>query len=96
MVVTTVQVHVKPEDINDFIEISRMNHLNSIKEPHNCRFDILQSTTDKSVFLLYEAYETAEDAAAHKTTTHYNTWRETVAPWMAEPRTGTPYTSICP
>ena len=46
--------------------------------------------------MLYEAYETAEGAAAHKQTEHYLTWRETVAPWMAQPRQGKPYNVIAP
>lgn len=96
MVVTTVAVHVKKEHIDDFIRASVKNHENSIKEPGNCRFDILQNPEDPAKFMLYEAYKTAEDAAAHKKTVHYEEWRDTVAPFMAEPRKGTPYTVIRP
>jgi (4S)-4-hydroxy-5-phosphonooxypentane-2,3-dione isomerase len=96
MVVTTVMVHVKSEFIQDFINASRENHLNSIKEAGNRRFDVIQSAEDSCRFLLYEAYETTEDAAAHKKTAHYEKWRDAVAPWMAEPRKGIPYISVCP
>ncbi|MGR9013192.1 MAG: putative quinol monooxygenase, partial [Gammaproteobacteria bacterium] len=47
-------------------------------------------------FILYEAYTTAEDAAAHKQTPHYLTWRDTVADWMAEPRQGIRYDGLFP
>jgi quinol monooxygenase YgiN len=33
---------------------------------------------------LIEVYRTAEAATAHKETQHYKTWRDTVAPMMAE------------
>jgi (4S)-4-hydroxy-5-phosphonooxypentane-2,3-dione isomerase len=96
MFVTTVIVNVKPEYINSFIEECRKNHLNSVKEAGNCRFDILQSTETASSFMLYEAYESVQAAAEHKKTAHYDEWRNAVAQMMAEPRKGIPYISICP
>jgi autoinducer 2-degrading protein len=96
MVVTCVHVRVKPEYIDRFIEATKINHENSIREPLNRRFDILQDPADPSKFILYEAYENEAGAAAHKQTEHYLTWRDTVAPWMAEPRQGIPYKAIAP
>ena len=60
------------------------------------RFDVLQDAGDDSKFVLYEAYENEQSAAAHKQTAHYLEWRETVADWMARPREGIKYTGICP
>jgi len=96
MIVTTVIVYVKPENVNDFIEASSKNHEASIKEPGNTRFDVLQCATEPARFLLYEAYESEEAAAAHKKTEHYLKWREEVAGWMAKPRQGISYKAICP
>lgn len=96
MIVTTVTVFVKPEFINEFIEATRKNHLHSVKEPGNMRFDVLQATGDPGRFLLYEAYETEEAAKAHKQTAHYLEWRETVAPMMAKPREGVPHRVVAP
>ena len=96
MTVTCVYVHVKEENIDDFIEASTRNHLGSVQEPGNLRFDVIQSADEPGKFLLYEAYESAEAAAAHKETAHYLKWKEAVAPWMAEPRKGVKYSSICP
>ena len=96
MIVTTVTVYVKPENIEDFIEASTENHESSIKEPGNMRFDVLQSMSDPTRFLLYEAYQSEEEAAAHKKTEHYLKWREAVAGWMAKARKGIPYRVICP
>jgi quinol monooxygenase YgiN len=96
MHVTIVHVHVKPEHVEAFIEASKHNHQQSIKEPGNLRFDILQLADDPSRFVLYEAYKSSADAAAHKQTNHYMTWRETVADWMAEPRQGISYNGLYP
>lgn len=94
MHVTLVHVHVKPEHVDEFINASLANAAESSKEPGNRRFDVMQSADDPCRFVLYEAYATAEDAAAHKDTPHYKTWRETVADWMAEPRQGVPYIGL--
>ena len=96
MIVTCVHVDVKPEHVEDFIQATTTNHQNSIAEPTNVRFDVLQSRDDPTKFLLYEAYESDEGAAAHKQTEHYLTWRNTVEPWMAKPRQGVSYTGIAP
>ncbi|MDX8402040.1 MAG: antibiotic biosynthesis monooxygenase [Mariprofundaceae bacterium] len=96
MHVTMVDVHVRPDRVDDFIEACRLNHEASVREPGNRRFDILQSADDPCRFALYEAYATAEDAAAHKQTAHYLQWRETVADMMAKPRRGIPYVGLFP
>ena len=96
MQVTIVHVHVKTEHIDDFVEATRLNHEASVQEPGNLRFDVLQSAGDPARFVLYEAYATKADVAAHKETPHYLTWRETVAEWMASPREGVPYNGLFP
>jgi autoinducer 2-degrading protein len=96
MVVTIVEVHVKQENVEQFIGATIENHKASVKERKNMRFDVLQSAQDPSLFLLYEAYNSEEGAAAHKNTPHYLKWRDTVAPWMAVPRKGVSYRVICP
>ena len=94
MHVTLVHISVKPERVQDFIEASVENAQHSVNEPGNRRFDVLQSADDSCKFILYEAYATAEDAAAHKGTAHYLKWREAVADWMAEPRKGIQYKGL--
>jgi autoinducer 2-degrading protein len=96
MHVTLVHIRVKPEHVADFIAATRANHEASIKECGNRRFDVLQSTDDPALFILYEAYAGAESAAAHKNTAHYLAWRDAVADWMAEPRRGEGFRSLFP
>lgn len=96
MTVTLVHVFVKQEFIDAFIETTRTNHENSIKEPGNLRFDILQDAQNPSKFILYEAYVSEQAVTAHKDTAHYAKWRDTVAPWMERPREGVKHTLLFP
>ncbi|MBF0157580.1 MAG: antibiotic biosynthesis monooxygenase [Magnetococcales bacterium] len=96
MQVTMVHVTVKPEAIQEFIAACRDNHEASIREPGNLRFDVLQDPTLPTHFVLYEAYAGVAEALAHKETTHYQVWRDTVAPMMAEPRRGIPMNGLFP
>ncbi len=89
-----MHIKVKPEYVDDFIEASLNNSRASVEESGNLRFDVLQSADDPTRFVLYEAYETAEDAVAHKGTDHYLLWRDTVADMMAEPRQGLRYAGL--
>lgn len=96
MTVTCVHIHVKPEAVDEFIQASAANHREAIKEPGNIRFDVLHQADDKTRFILYEAYETEEAAAAHKNTAHYIAWRDAVREMMAEPRFGVKYNILMP
>jgi autoinducer 2-degrading protein len=46
--------------------------------------------------VLIECYRTAGDPAGHKKTAHYQTWRDTVADMMAEPRSSVKYDNAFP
>lgn len=96
MHVTLVHVQVVADKVDAFIEATHRNHLASVQETGNRRFDVLQAPDDPNHFVLYEAYASAEDAAAHKQTAHYLQWRDTVAEWMAVPRRGDAYLGLFP
>lgn len=96
MHITFVHVKVKPENRQEFIQATLENARNSIQEPGAIRFDVLQQVDDPNSFILLEIYRDEAAAAAHKETPHYARWRDTVAPWMAEPRRGVRYQAIHP
>ena len=96
MLITHIHVHVKPESIDAFIRATLDNARQSVKEPGIARFDILQNPDDPTRFLFVEVYRTPDAPAAHKATAHYQTWRDAVAPMMAEPRTNQPYRNVFP
>lgn len=94
MYVVAVTVMVKPQGVQSFIEATLDNARNTRHESGNVRFDVLAAQDDPVRFLLYEAYRTAEDFAAHQRTEHYLRWKAAVADLMAAPRQAGKHNSI--
>jgi (4S)-4-hydroxy-5-phosphonooxypentane-2,3-dione isomerase len=94
--VLIVHLHVKPEHIDAFIEATTHNASNSVQEPDIVRFDFFRQKDDPNRFTLVEVYRRPEGHALHRETAHYQTWRDTVADMMAEPRQGIIYTNVFP
>jgi quinol monooxygenase YgiN len=91
-----VHVRVKPEFIEAFREATIENARNSIQEAGIARFDVVQDAGDPSRFVLVEVYRSPDAPAEHRKTAHYETWRDTVADMMAEPRQRAEYTNVFP
>ncbi len=96
MLIVHVHVSVKEDYLEPFIRATIANAQESIKEPGIARFDVVQHQDDPTRFVLIQAYRTADAAAAHKQTPHYQTWRDLVAPMMAEPRSSAKFTNLYP
>jgi len=96
MLIVHVHVQVKPESVDAFKRATAANAQASRKEPGIARFDLLQQNDDPARFILAEAYRNTDAPAAHKETEHYKTWRDTVAPMMAEPRQSVKLSNIDP
>jgi (4S)-4-hydroxy-5-phosphonooxypentane-2,3-dione isomerase len=96
MLIVHVHVRVVPESVDAFREATVENARNSVREPGIARFDVIQQAGEPSRFVLVEVYRTPEAAAAHKETAHYKTWRDAVAPMMAEARSSVKYDNVFP
>ena len=96
MQIVLVHVHVKPEFVETFKQVTIENASNSVQEAGIARFDVIQQADDPMRFILVEVYKTAKAPAAHKETMHYLRWRDTVAEMMAAPRQGIKYTNLFP
>jgi (4S)-4-hydroxy-5-phosphonooxypentane-2,3-dione isomerase len=96
MLIVHVHVTVKPESVEAFKQASRINAENSLQESGIARFDVVQQLDAPCRFVLVEVYRDADAPARHKETAHYATWRDTVAPMMAEPRTSLKFTNLFP
>ena len=96
MLIVHVHVHVKSECLEAFKQATLANARESIKEPGIARFDFAQQQDDPTRFVLVEVYRDAQAPAAHKETRHYQTWRDAVAPMMAEPRSSMKFTNLFP
>lgn len=96
MLIVLVFIHVKPDQVEPFKEITLDNARNSIREEGIERFDIIQQHDDPNRFVLIEVYNNTEAPARHKETNHYNRWRYSVEDMMAEPRYSLKYKNVFP
>jgi (4S)-4-hydroxy-5-phosphonooxypentane-2,3-dione isomerase len=92
-----VYITCKPGTEEAFKEASLKNARQSALEAGVARFDVLQDQDDATQFVLVEVYRDADTApAAHKDTTHYAEWRDTVADMMAAPRMARKFHNLFP
>ncbi|MGH7945099.1 MAG: putative quinol monooxygenase [Opitutaceae bacterium] len=96
MLIVHVHVHVKPEHLEAFKDATLANAQASVREPGIARFDVLQQAGEPTRFVLVEVYRDTAATVAHKETAHYATWRDTVAPMMASPRTSVKLANVFP
>ncbi|GAB2659276.1 (4S)-4-hydroxy-5-phosphonooxypentane-2,3-dione isomerase [Vibrio panuliri] len=94
MHVTLVEINVKPEMIERFIDVFLPNHLGSIKEEGNIRFDVLQDAEVPTRFVIYEAYQDEAAMLAHKKTPHYLKCVEDLEDIMTGNRSKTLYNGV--
>ncbi|AJJ62710.1 (4S)-4-hydroxy-5-phosphonooxypentane-2,3-dione isomerase [Yersinia aldovae] len=96
MHVTLVEINVKEDKVEQFIEVFRANHQGSILEPGNLRFDVLQDESIPTRFYIYEAYVDEAAVAAHKKTPHYLKCVEQLEALMSGPRKKTVFIGLMP
>lgn len=96
MFIVHVNIRVKPEFLEPFKKATLANARASVQEPGVARFDVVQQSDDPTRFTLVEVYRDEQANAAHRETSHYATWRDTVESMMAEPRSRAKFTNVFP
>ena len=91
MVPVLVEVEVKPERLDEFLEVMRQDAVGSRTEPGCLRFDVMQDQENPCKFTLYEVYKDAAAAAAHRDFPHFKLWTDfKVCATPVEGETGKP------
>ncbi|MDN2485159.1 (4S)-4-hydroxy-5-phosphonooxypentane-2,3-dione isomerase [Kosakonia sacchari] len=96
MNVTLVEINIKPDRVDEFLEVFRANHEGAIREPGNLRFDVLQDPKVKTRFFIYEAYRDEAAVQAHKETPHYRACVAKLEELMSEPRKKRSFIGLLP
>ena len=96
MRVVHVDVAVVPDQVEAFLAATRLNAAASRQEPGVLRFDVVADRDDPTHVVLVEVYADEDAPGAHKQTSHYATWRDTVAPMMPRPRSATTFDAVDP
>ena len=71
MFVLTVQLRVKPENVEAFMSKLADNAKAARKEPGCKQFDVLVDPNDKTKVMLYEVYNDDKAFEAHQATPHF-------------------------
>ncbi|MDZ7323552.1 (4S)-4-hydroxy-5-phosphonooxypentane-2,3-dione isomerase [Kosakonia sacchari] len=96
MNVTLVEINIKPDRVDEFLQVFRANHEGAIREPGNLRFDVLQDPKVKTRFFIYEAYQDDAAVQAHKETPHYLACVAKLEELMSEPRKKRSFIGLLP
>src|SRR6266536_2958227 len=71
MHILIVHGQVKPDYLDQFVALTKINASESAKEPGVAQFDFLQQEDDPTRFVLFEVYRDKEAPVKHKETAHY-------------------------
>ena len=83
MFVLTVQIRVKPENVESFMSKLSENAKNARKEPGCKQFDVLVDPADKAKIMLYEVYNDESAFEAHQQTAHFKKYLAEAVPLLA-------------
>ena len=83
MFVLTVQLRIKPENVEAFMSKLAENAKNARKEPGCKQFDVLVDPKDKTKAMLYEVYNDDKAFEAHQATPHFKKYVAEAVPLLA-------------
>src|SRR5215472_13001100 len=91
-----VRLEVKPDRVDDFLNLVSFNAAESRKEPGNLRFDVVRSVENTTLFRLYEVYKNDDSIRAHQATPHHAKWRAEIEELLVTPRLSEKFVSVLP
>jgi autoinducer 2-degrading protein len=83
MFVLSVDLRIKPENVESFIAKALENAVHSRKEPGCRQFDVLVDPKDRTQAMLYEVYVDEKAFEAHQQTAHFKQYIAEAVPLLA-------------
>jgi autoinducer 2-degrading protein len=83
MFVLAVQIRIKPENLEKFMQALQVNAREARKEPGCRQFDVLVDPNDKTKVMLYEVYNDDKAFEAHQQTPHFKKYLAEAVPLLA-------------
>jgi autoinducer 2-degrading protein len=83
MFVLSVDLRIKPENVESFTKKAIENAAASRKEPGCKQFDVLVDPKDRTKVLLYEVYVDEKAFEAHQQTAHFKQYAAEAVPLLA-------------
>ena len=78
-----VNIHIKPESVDAFMQRLKENAAGARKEPGCKQFDVLVDPKDKTKVMLYEVYNDEKAFEAHQQTPHFKKYLAEAVPLLA-------------
>ena len=85
MIIVQVTFKVKTDNIAAFIEQTKDNVRNSLKEEGVKRFEFYRESENEDTFILFEIYTSKEDQLKHRDTEHFRRWKGRILDMIQEP-----------
>jgi len=77
MICMLIEVRVKPEALEEFLEVITYDARHSEKDEPGClRFDVLRDSEDPLRFFFYEVYRDEAARLAHRQMPHFDKWAQ--------------------
>jgi autoinducer 2-degrading protein len=83
MIVLVVQLKIKSDSVDRFMQGLQANAREARKEPGCRQFDILVDPNDKTKAMLYEVYNDEKAFEAHQQTPHFKKYLAEAVPLLA-------------
>ena len=83
MFVLSVDLRIKPENVEAFIAGAIENAAHSRREPGCRQFDVLVDPKDRTVVMLYEVYADDKAFEVHQQTAHFKKYLAEAVPLLA-------------
>jgi quinol monooxygenase YgiN len=83
MFVLSVDLRIKPENVDGFLARAAENAAASRKEPGCRQFDVLVDPKDRTRAMLYEVYADEKAFDAHQQTAHFKKYLAEAVPLLA-------------
>jgi (4S)-4-hydroxy-5-phosphonooxypentane-2,3-dione isomerase len=83
MFVLAVQIRIKPDNVEKFMQALQTNAREARKEPGCRQFDVLVDPNEKTKVMLYEVYNDDKAFEAHQQTPHFKKYLAEAVPLLA-------------
>jgi len=79
-----IHVKVKPDKLDEFMQVALLDARETVKEAGNLRFEIYRQEDNPTELLVFEIYESEAALEEHRQTEHIKAWRSAVAAYADE------------
>ena len=77
-------VKVKPDKLDEFMQVAMLDAHESVKEAGNLRFEVYHREESAAELVVFEIYSSEDALEEHRQTEHIKAWRSAVSAYAEE------------